>query len=176
MAYPKQYLVTMDPNIAGENLSLNHGTSYKGLPVPFSLRVTNFQSKLSIPLRKSYENAKKMIVTHTQLCYHYAQPKTALVHPLRVVDKMKVANTSTLAKRKRKHQHKAQETNNEPIRRSLTIEFKQNGPLSPEKQLYMNWNYSKQQQHVSTLNIVKRRVQCNSKKQTPLQKDKLKFC
>ena len=42
-----------------------HGTSYKGLLVPSSLRVTGFGRELFRTIRKPYENARKMIVTYT---------------------------------------------------------------------------------------------------------------
>ena len=46
---------------------------------------------------------------------------------LRVVDKKKVANTSTLTKCQCKHQNETQETNTQPIQRTSITEYKQNG-------------------------------------------------
>ena len=84
MAYPKQYLETMGPNIVHMNLRNfpNHEASYtRHTPVPSSLRVMGLWRELCKPLKKPYENADSMIVTHTQPCQCYAQPKTALVNP-----------------------------------------------------------------------------------------------
>ena len=50
----------------------------------------------------------------------------------RVADEVKVANTSALVKRKRKHQYEAQNGNSHLIRKTSTIENKQHGPLLPE--------------------------------------------
>ena len=54
-----------------------------------------------------------MIVKDAQPCQHYAQPERAVDICLRVADKKKVANTSTLTKRKHKHQKETQETNSQ---------------------------------------------------------------
>ena len=52
-------------------------------------------------------------------------------HPSLLIKK-KVANTSSFAKRKHKHQNETQETKSQRMQRTATIEYKRHGLLSPE--------------------------------------------
>ena len=68
MAYPKYYLVTMDPNIAHVNLR-NFFRSWdfihKTSSLVFPHGVTGLWRELYSQIRKPYENEEKRIVTHT---------------------------------------------------------------------------------------------------------------
>ena len=61
IAYPKSYLVTIDPNVVQMNFKIfpNHGTSYTRLSVPDFLRIMVLWTELLKPLKKPYKNQKR---------------------------------------------------------------------------------------------------------------------